>query len=180
MRDSILRKIYRRVQLSRSEGIVLDAILSKANIFGKHARVAYECLAGITGFSVRHVKRLVKSLIYERRLLRVEKRVLWYCHNAINVYHVVVPWRGEVTFEEMGTCLPTGKIGRAYPRQDRVNNKGDIGCHPTTNQEEKSPVSPAQTFTRVPTVEEVSAFLTPGSDPWYFAQGKTPPAKVGE
>jgi hypothetical protein len=168
MRDSILRKIYRRVQLSRSEGIVLDAILSKANLFGKHARVAYECLAAITGFSIRHVKRLVKSLIYERRLLRVYKQVLWPGHNAINTYDVVIPWRREVTFSEMG-------IGRAYPRQDRVNNKGDKRCHPTTNREEKSPASPAQMFTRVPTVEEVSTFLTPGSDPWYFAQGKTPP-----
>jgi hypothetical protein len=27
MRDSILQKIFRRVQISRSEGIVLDAIL---------------------------------------------------------------------------------------------------------------------------------------------------------
>ena len=71
MRDSILRKIFRRVQISRAEGIVLDAILSKANRFGKFAKVAYECLAGITGFSVRHVIRLVKSLIFERRLLRV-------------------------------------------------------------------------------------------------------------
>ena len=43
MRDSILQRIFRRVQISRSEGIVLDAILSKANLFGKHARVAYEC-----------------------------------------------------------------------------------------------------------------------------------------
>jgi hypothetical protein len=76
MRNSILQRIFRRVQISRSEGIVLDAILSKANLFGEHARVAYECLAGITGFSIRHVMRLVKSLIYERRLLRVDKRVL--------------------------------------------------------------------------------------------------------
>src|SRR5439155_10337090 len=75
MRASILQRIFRRVQISRSEGIVLDAILSKANLFGKHARVAYECLAGITGFSIRHVMRLVKSLIFERRLLRVYKRV---------------------------------------------------------------------------------------------------------
>src|SRR5215213_7087712 len=132
MRASILQRIYRRVQISRSEGIVLDAILSKANLFGKHARVAYECIAGITGFSIRHVMRLVKSLIFERRLLRVYKRVLWPGHNAINVYDVVIPWRREVTYQEMG-------IGRAYPRQDRVNNKGDIGCHPHTNQEEKSP-----------------------------------------
>src|SRR4029450_6878682 len=95
MRASIVQRIFRRVQISRAEGIVLDAILSKANMFGKHARVAYECLAAITGFSIRHVKRLVKSLIYDRQLLRVTKRVLWPGHNAINVYDVVVPWRGE-------------------------------------------------------------------------------------
>jgi hypothetical protein len=173
MRDSILRKIFKRVHLPHAEGIVLDAILSKANRFGKHARVAYECLAAITGFSIRHVKRLVKSLVENRRLLRVTKRVLWPGHNAINVYDVVIPWRQEVNFEDMG-------IGRKYPRQDRVNDKGDRACHPNTHQEEKSPLQPAQTFTRVPTEEEVSTWLTPGSDPWYFAQGKTPPAKVGE
>ena len=173
MRDSILAKIFRRVQTSDSEGRVLRAILSKANLFGKHARVAYECIAAMTGFSIRHVKRLVKSLIYERRLLRVTKRVLWPGHNAINVYDVVIPWRREVSFSEMG-------IGKKYPRQDRLNDKGDKTCHPNTHQEEKSPLQPAQTFTRVPTEEEVSTWLTPGSDPWYFAQGKTPPAKVGE
>jgi hypothetical protein len=169
MRDSIIQKIFRRVQISRSEGIVLDAILSKANLFGKHARVAYECLAGITGFSIRHVMRLVKSLIYKRRLLRVEKRVLWPGHNAINVYDVVIPWRREVTYSEMG-------IGRAYPRQDRVNNKGDIGCHPTTNREEKSPQTPA----RLCTEEEASGWFTPRSALWYFAQGLTPPLETVE
>jgi hypothetical protein len=165
MRDSILQRIFRRVQISRSEGIVLDAILSKANLYGKHARVAYECIAGITGFSVRHVMRLVKSLIFERRLLRVEKRVLWPGHNAINVYHVVVPWRGEVTYQEMGS-------GRPYPRQDRLNNKGDTACHPHTNQEEKSPSKPA----RLCSEEEASEWLMPGSGPWYYAQGREPVA----
>jgi hypothetical protein len=164
MRASILQRIYRRVQISRAEGIVLDAILSKANLFGKHARVAYECLAAITGFSIRHVKRLVKSLIYERRLLRVYKRVLWPGHNAINVYDVVIPWRREVTFEDMG-------IGRKYPRQDSLNNKGDKPCHPNPTPRENSPAKPA----RLCTEKEVSTWLTPGSDPWYFAQGKTPP-----
>jgi hypothetical protein len=169
MRDSILARIFRRVQISRSEGIVLDAILSKANLFGKHARVAYECLAGITGFSIRHVMRLVKSLIYERRLLRVEKRVLWPGHNAINVYDVVIPWRREVTYQEMG-------IGRAYPRQDRVNNKGDRSCHPKGQTEREIPQTPA----RLCTEEEASTWFSTGSDLWYFSQGKTPPAKVGE
>jgi hypothetical protein len=169
MRASILQRIFRRVQISRSEGIVLDAILSKANQFGKQARVAYECIAGITGFSIRHVKRLVKSLIYERRLLRVYKRVLWPGHNAINVYEVVIPWRREVSFEEMGS-------GRAYPRQDRVNNKGDRTCHPNTHTERKLPTQPA----RLCTEEEASSWLKPGSDPWYFAQGLTPPGEESE
>jgi hypothetical protein len=164
MRDSILQKIFRRVQISRSEGIVLDAILSKANLFGKHARVAYECLAGITGFSIRHVMRLVKSLIFERRLLRVEKRVLWPGHNAINVYDVVIPWRREVTYQEIG-------IRRAYHRQDKQNNKGDRRCHPHTNREEKSPAPPA----RLCSEQEASSWFTPRSGPWYYAQGLEPP-----
>src|SRR5215216_1299122 len=137
MRDSILAKIFRRVQVNDAEGRVLRAILGKANLFGKHARVAYECLAGITGFSVRHVKRLVKSLIFERRLLRVYKQVLWPGHNAINVYDVVIPWRREVTYSEMG-------IGRAYPRQDRQNNKGDKGCHTKGQTEREIPQTPAR------------------------------------
>jgi hypothetical protein len=45
-------------------------------MFGKRAKVAFKCLAAMTGFSIRHVKRLVKSLTIERRLLRVTKRVL--------------------------------------------------------------------------------------------------------
>ena len=169
MRASILQRIYRRVQISRSEGIVLDAILSRANLFGKHARVAYECLAAITGFSIRHVKRLVKSLIIVRRLLRVTKRVLWPGHNAINVYDVVIPWRREVTYEEMG-------IGRTYPRQDKQNNKGDMQCH-SEGQTDKHPLlQPA----RLCTEQEASEWLKPGSAPWYYAQGLTPPAENGE
>jgi hypothetical protein len=176
MRDSILRRIYRRVQISRSEGIILDAILSKANLFGKHARVAYECLAGITGFCMRHVKRLVKSLIYGRRLLRVDKKVLWPGHNAINVYHVVVPWRQDSAYQERGTCLPTGKTGRKPVRSDRVNDKGDKACHPNTHQEEKSPYQPAQACSEA----LLSQLLTPGSGPWYYAQDLTPPWEEGE
>src|SRR5215216_5247238 len=157
MRDSILAKIFRRVQVSDSEGRVLRAILSKANMFGKHARVAYECLAGITGFSIRHVKRLVKSLVCERRLLRVTKRVLWPGHNAINIYDVVIPWRGEVGFAQR-------ESGRPYPPKAKLNNKGDRICHPNTHQEEKSPGEPARLCTEV----EASRYLTPGSAPWYF------------
>lgn len=169
MRASILRKIFRRVQLSRAESIVLDAILSKANMFGKRARVAYECIAAITGYSLRHVKRLVKSLINERRLLRVTKRVLWPGHNAINVYDVVIPWRHEVTYEDMD-------IGRKTPRQDRLNNKGDMGCHPNTKPDMKIRCIPA----RLCSEKEASTWLTPGSPPWYFAQGLELPSEDGE
>ena len=173
MRDSILAKIFRRVQVNDAEGRVLRAILSKANLFGKHARVAYECLAGITGFSIRHVKRLVKSLIYERRLLRVYKRVLWPGHNAINVYDVVIPWRGEVSFAERGS-------GRPYPPKAKLNNKGDRTCHPNTHQEEKSPCEPAQTCTEPASEKIASTFWTHGSASWYYAQGLTPPWEEAE
>src|SRR5919205_345714 len=125
MRASILQRIFRRVTLTPAQGIVLDAILSKANMFGKHARVAYECLAAITGFSVRHVKRLVKSLTFERRLPRVTKRVLWPGHNAINVYDVVIPWRREVTYEEMGVGRKALPPACRQAGQDKQNNKGD-------------------------------------------------------
>jgi hypothetical protein len=164
MRDSILQRIFRRVTLTPAEGIVLDAILSKANLYGKHAKVAYECLAAITGFSIRHVIRLVKSLIFERRLLRVDKRRLWYAHNAINVYHVVIPWRGEVRFEEMG-------IGRKPARSDGVNNKYDRRCHPKGQTDIQIPSQPA----RLCTEAEASKWLKTGSDPWYYAQGLEPP-----
>ena len=171
MRAKILQRIFRRVQISRAEGIVLDAILSKSNMFGKHARVAYECLAGMTGYSIRHVKRLVKALIYERRLLRVTKRVLWPGRNAINLYDVVVPWRREVTYQEMG-------VGRVYPRQDRVNNKGDMRCHPKGQNDINPLLQPTQTFTKMPTAEEASVWFKTGSELWYFAQGLTPPETV--
>jgi hypothetical protein len=176
MRDSILQRIFRRVQISRSEGIVLDAILSKANLFGKHAKVAYECIAAITGFSVRHVMRLVKSLIYERRLLRVDKRVLWYAHNAINVYHVVIPWRREVSFEEMGSGKPYPRQDLPAGRQDKQNNKYDRACHPKSHTERKIPIEPARPCSE----KEASKWLTPGTLPWYFAQGLTPPAEKAE
>ena len=176
MRASILQRIFRRVQISRAEGIVLDAILSKANMFGKHARVAYECIAAITGISIRHVKRLVKSLIYERRLLRVTKRVLWPGHNAINVYDVVVPWRREVTYEEMGIGRKNTQPACRQAGQDKQNNKGDMRCHPNRETNKHPLVQPA----RLCTEAEASAWLKPGSAPWYYAQGLTPPSENGK
>jgi hypothetical protein len=169
MRDSILQRIFRRVQISRSEGLVLDAILSKANLYGKHAKVAHEVIQAITGLARSTVYAAIARLEKIHHLLRVERKVLWHCHNAINVYHVVIPWRQDPLYNE-----------RKMMGWDKRYNKGPGRPDPHTKREEKSLLQPAQVFTRVPTVEEVSAFLTPGSDPWYFAQGKTPPAKDGE
>src|SRR4051794_34333560 len=100
MRDSILAKIFRRVQISRAEGIVLDAILSKANLFGKHARVAHEVIEAMTGLARSTVYAAIARLEKIRHLLRVERKVLWPGHNAINIYHVVIPWRADPLYDE--------------------------------------------------------------------------------
>jgi hypothetical protein len=87
--------------------------------------------------------------------------------DAINIYDVVIPWRREVSFAEMG-------IGsRSYTRPDKVNDKGDKRCHPNTSTERKLLMQPA----RLCTEAEASEWLSQGSDPWYFAQGLTPPGK---
>jgi len=169
MRASILQRIYRRVQISRSEGLVLDAILSKANMFGKHAKVAHEVIQAITGLSRSTVYAAIARLEKIHHLLRVERKVLWFCHNAINVYHVVIPWRSDPLYNE-----------RKMMGWDKRNIKGLGRPDPHKSQEEKSPHSPAQTFTRIPTEKEASVWFSPGSDLWYLAQGLTPPAKVGE
>src|SRR5215211_265837 len=99
----------RRDKKSHAEDRVLKAIRSKADSDGKNARVGYENLAAMAGFSRRHVIRVVKSLIYERGMLRVEKRVMKPGHNAINVYQVV---SRDVTASEKGSGVKTGKAGQ--------------------------------------------------------------------
>jgi hypothetical protein len=169
MRDSILARIFNRVQVNKSECLVLDVILSKANMYGKHAKVAHEVIQAITGLARSTVYAAIARLEKIHHLLRVERKVLWYCHNAINIYHVVIPWRADPLYNE-----------RRMMGWDKRNNKGPKSPDPNTKREEKSPLSPAQTFTKIPTEREVSLWFTPGSDPWYFAQGLTPPAKVEE
>jgi hypothetical protein len=164
MRDSILQRIFRRVQISRSEGIVLDAILSKANIYGKHARVAHEVIQAITGLARSTVYAAIARLEKIHHLLRVDRRVIFYCHNAINVYHVVIPWRQDPLYNE-----------RKMMGWDKRYNKGPGRPDPHTKREEKSPLSPAQTFTKMPSGEEASKWFDTKSDLWYFSQGLTPP-----
>ena len=91
--------------------------------------------------------------------------MLWYCHNAINVYHVVIPWRADPLYNE-----------RRMMGWDKRNNKGPHSPDSNTNREEKSPLQPAQTFTKMPTEKEASVWFRAGSDLWYLTQGKTPPA----
>jgi hypothetical protein len=167
MPSKILQTIFRRVQLSRAEGIVLDAILSKANIYGKFARVAYEAIAAITGFSKRHVRRLVKSLECVRRLLRVDRRRICPGHNAINIYHVVVPWLRQVSYEEMGIGRQDSSASRTAG-WGRPNNKGDRTCPPR--------VIPTPRQASVPVSEtEASRWWTPNTPLWYYSQGLEPP-----
>ena len=168
MRASILQRIFRRVQISRSEGLVLDAILSKANMYGKHARIAHEVIQAITGLARSTVYAAIARLEKIHHLLRVERKVLWPGHNAINIYHVVIPWRADPLYNE-----------RRMMGWDKRNNKSPARPDPHTKPEENPPLSPAQTFTGIPTQKEVSLWFTPGSDPWYFAQGLTPPAEDG-
>ena len=164
MRASILQRIFRRVQISRSEGQVLDVILSKSNMFGKHARVAHEVIQAITGLSRSTVYAAIARLEKICHLLRVERKVLWGGHNAINVYHVVIPWRQDPLYNE-----------RKMMGWDKRYNKGPNSPDPHTKREEKSPLKPAQTLTKMPTGEEASVWFMTGSDLWYFSQGKTPP-----
>jgi len=169
MRASILQTIFHRVQVNTSERLVLDVILSKANIYGKHAKVAHEVIQAITGLARSTVYAAIARLEKLRHLLRVERKVLWHCHNAINIYHVVIPWRADPLYNE-----------RRMMGWDKRYNKGPATPDPHPKHKEKSPLSPAQMFTKIPTEKEASVWFSTGSDPWYFAQGLTPPGKDGE
>src|SRR2546430_6276942 len=72
-----------------------DVILSTTNIYGKHAQVAHEVIQAITGLARSTVYAAIARLEKILHLLRVERKVLCHCHNAINIYHVVIPWRAD-------------------------------------------------------------------------------------
>jgi len=165
MRASILARIFNRVQVNKSERLVLNVILSKANMFGKHARVAHEVIQAITGLARSTVYAAIARLEKICHLLRVERKVLWPGHNAINIYHVVIPWRQDPLYNE-----------RKRMGWDKRYNKGPGRPDPNTQREKNSPLQPAQTFTKMPTAEEASRWFEDKSDLWYFSQGLTPPA----
>ena len=59
-------------------------------------------------------------------------------------------------------------------------NKGDRRCHPHRKTNINPSFHPAHWFTILPTEEEASVWLTPGSPPWYYAQGLEPPKENTE
>jgi uncharacterized membrane protein len=69
MTMNILQTIFRRVQVSSSERLVLDAILSKSTLYGKHSRVAHEAIQGMTGLSRSTVYAAIARLEKIRHLL---------------------------------------------------------------------------------------------------------------
>jgi hypothetical protein len=133
-------------------------------MFGKHARVAHEVIQAITGLARSTVYAAIARLEKIHHLLRVERRVLWYCRNAINVYHVVIPWRADPLYNE-----------RRMMGWDKRYNKGPKPPDPHTKREEKSHQAHAQTFTKMPTEKDASNWFRTGSELWYLAQGLTPP-----
>jgi hypothetical protein len=169
MRDSILAKIFRRVQVNASERLVLDVILSKTNIYGKHAKVAHEVIQAMTGLARSTVYAAIARLEKILHLLRVERKVLWSCHNAINVYHVVIPWRADPLYNERRTM-----------GWDKRNNKGPGRPDPHPKQEEKSSAQPAHMCSEPASEKVASTFWTHGSSSWYYAQGLTPPWEEAE
>ena len=169
MRASILADIFCRVQVNAAERLVLEAILSKTNIYGKHAKIAHEVIQAITGLARSTVYAAIARLEKIRHLLRVERKVLWPGHNAINIYHVVIPWRADPMYDE-----------RKRLGWGRKNNKGPGRPDPHTKQEEKSPAHAAHMCSEPVSAKVASTYLTTGSDPWYYAQGLTPPAENGK
>src|SRR5436305_11819528 len=152
MRNRRLADMFQRAQVDDAEGRVLRAILSKTNIFGKHAKIAHEVIQAMTGLARSTVYAAIARLEKIRHLLRVERKVLWHCHNAINVYHVVIPWRADPLYNERKT------MGRG-----RKNNKGPGRPDPHPKHEEKSPTQPAQMCSEPASEKVASAFWTHGS-----------------
>jgi hypothetical protein len=167
--QSLGQTLNQRGQKSRAEDIVLEAIRSKADTDGKNAKVAYDVLAAMTGFSRRHVIRAVKSLIFERGRLRVDKRVLRPGHNAINVYQVV---NRDATATEKGIDMKVGKTRQSETTRvtEHVTQIAEPRTIPSLHH---APLSRA-----IITDKPESTYLTAGRKPRYFTKGVTPREKV--
>jgi hypothetical protein len=155
--QGLVRTNNRDAELSRAESIVFNAIRSQADSDGKNARVAYDSLAAMIGYSRRHVIRVVKSLISERGLLWVNKRSLKPGHNAINIYHLV---NRDVTVSDKGTGIKTGKS--VQPETPRVT-------------EHVTQIAKPQAFPSLPHAPFSSESVTEKPDYTYLSAGSKPP-----
>jgi hypothetical protein len=138
MPHPILPPIFRRVEMTKCEATVLQAILSKANIYGAKATVAIATLAAMTGYHERSVYRAIRGygphVGLEGRLLHVDRRKIRWNWNAMNVYHVIVPWRFDPQ------AAPS-----TLPWYTRSYKKGDTACHPQGRKERKpAPAVPSE------------------------------------
>jgi hypothetical protein len=120
--------------MTNCEAAVLQAILSKANIYGKHAKASIACLMAITGYKERSVQYATKGLRL-KGLLHVDKRWRWPGMHHINVYHVVVPWR----FDPM--AYPSASP--YWTKRTKPTFKGAKPVHPNP-QREKTLAAPGQ------------------------------------
>jgi hypothetical protein len=120
--------------MTNCESAVLQAILAKANIYGKHAKASIACLMAITGYQERSVQYATKGLRL-KGLLHVDKRWRWPGMHHINVYHVVVPWRFDPLAHP--SALPY------WTKGTRPQFKGAKPVHPNP-QREKTLAAPTQ------------------------------------
>ena len=61
-----------------------------------------------------------------------------------------------------------------------MNNKDDMGYHPYTQTTKNPSCNPAQMCREFAAEKVASTYLTPGSAPWYYAHGLTPPGEETE
>jgi hypothetical protein len=147
-----LPDIYRRVQTSKAESLVLQTL-------AVHPRMSYEALAAATGYSVRWVIELVRRL-EERHLLRVKRRWIGVKRMAINVYQVVRPWLREVftreNLERKRSTVQTFSERNLQGQPTRRENKAQKSGHCSHD-------------------ECLKAGLTEGSEAYKAARGFPPP-----
>jgi hypothetical protein len=163
MAAAIIPDIWRRVQTSPAESIVLQTISYRANIQGQNARISYEALAAATDFSERWCKQIVHRL-EEKHLLRVQR--VWIARGkcAINRYDVIRPWLRELTYRQAfhRRASPTAPLS------------GERTAHPNTTQvETKEPAAPCDHETCI------RVGLTEGSAAYRAARGLPPPDGEG-
>ena len=161
MPAKILQGIFSRVEMTKCEAAVLQAILSKANIYGKRAKVSILCLMAITGYKRSSVYAAIASLEQERRLLRVTRRYLWHEHSAINVYEVVIPWRRDPCYDE-----------RAVMRWGKKDNRGPQRLDPNIHHADNSPKPPAHPCSEWGATRSLPPSGAPPPPPLGFSRAK--------